>query len=1334
MALQLNDLMPQQREVVTTFDRPLFVSAGAGSGKTFTLTQRILYALSPESGPAIDSLSQVLAITFTKDAAAEIRDRVRSALIAAGMEREALDVDEAWISTIHGMCSRILRAHALEIGIDPEFSVVEEADASLLMDRAIDTVLARSGVVVREGDEQSFAERSSRYRALFARFAIRGELGPDGYERGATLHTMVPRLIKLASSLPHGFDDISIHRGSVDFSHVLDEYREVAGTTKAAAQKAHDGTAAIERLLTSDGTFEDVMACMMACDVPRANKAYPKERVELLKAYIADAVINAALSASDRPISELLAFSAEVEQEYRLLKRDQSVHDNDDLLRVAAEALRDHPDIRASYADAFKLVMVDEFQDTDQQQVDLISTFTGPGSRRLVTVGDAQQSIYRFRGAEVEVFRTQERSIAQLSQAALAASSAAAAPALQGAGTGQGFGAGQGLDTDRGSSAAGADVQDAPARGSVVRLARNFRSHAVILAYVKRVFDSEQGGFMSGFLDLESHPDREVKLVAQDASRCQALLVVGSRVSDVVAAKANAIAQRFAALARAGQPVRDMVVLLGKMTNAKVYAEAIRAAGLNCVISGGTVFANAPEVAAVRSLVRSLANPLDTAEGLVPLLTSPMFSLGAEELLALATRCDEETGEVSRRAVNQGLFEDQDAPGLGGLPLVRRAREVLRPAFARVGRDSFYQIARDVVNQSGWFARLSKQGAEGKAVAANVLKALSAIQDAEVELGNAPRRISLAFDQFLAGKQAPGALNEEDGNAVRIMTVHASKGLEYPVVAVADCFEIRKNSDRLQLVRREHGVEMAIMPSLFPSLASDTDAPVASDRVRKRFDTLRRDWLTPELRDEACASTSAAGAFAALQEENNARELEERARLLYVAMTRASEVLILAMGETVGSREEAELVFDDETDLTGRVLKQIVEQDEAGYPRLSAQRLVLNTSREGDFEGIFLRDFSYRGSMFDANAELEGVAEGDGVVSADDAAQEAPADGAVPLATPTQDGDAVRAGDVAQAAPDSLDTFTLVYPHAVRARIAPLGAPERDSYSYSSISATLHAERDDTASAVVDRTSEGLADEMGNEGFPEVSVSSEGAYVFTHQHDVLDAFAPDAASLAASALQQEQQDITETSPGESHRAASATPAPLPAQPQGTDDPTALGSAFHAAAQWLVETGSETAPDEVLDALGRTWGVSESQRVRLERALRRWERSHIRAEALSYPRVLAEVPFFSLGMEEFREEHGAYAEGAIDLLCFDPKDRARALVIDYKTGGDARETPQELQEKHALQAAVYADVLHKAGFERVSLAFVRVEIACGNAGCESAGEGSPDEPQVVRYEL
>ena len=116
--IDLSTLNEGQRRIATTLDHPIFVEAGAGSGKTFTLTRRIAWALSPGSGtdgaPFVDDLSQVLVITFTNAAAREIKERVRSTLRAAGMREPSLQVDSAWISTIHGMCTRILKRHAFD--------------------------------------------------------------------------------------------------------------------------------------------------------------------------------------------------------------------------------------------------------------------------------------------------------------------------------------------------------------------------------------------------------------------------------------------------------------------------------------------------------------------------------------------------------------------------------------------------------------------------------------------------------------------------------------------------------------------------------------------------------------------------------------------------------------------------------------------------------------------------------------------------------------------------------------------------------------------------------------------------------------------------------------------------------------------------------------------------------------------------------------------------------------------------------------------------------------------------------------------------------------------
>lgn len=1213
--MDLSTLMPQQLQIVKTLDRPLFVSAGAGSGKTFTLTRRIVYALSPESGPFVEHLDQVLAITFTKDAAAEIRDRVRRALIDEGMDEEALTVEDAWISTIHGMCSRILRAHALELGIDPEFTVLTDTDE--LMDQAVEHVLARATA------PDASPELATSLKSLYAWYPMAGEGGPFGVS--TTIKGLVRELLELSSQLPGGMDDVRVARGQADTSALADAYRSALGASKAATEKAQVALDAIDVFEASGKTMADAARLMMSCTMPRASKAFPKEQVELLKAEAADAFINIVLACGGPALDALVGLARSVETEYRALKTNQSALDNNDLLRMAYEALRDYPAIRAAYEGRFKMVMIDEFQDTDQMQVDLIRYLTGAGERALCTVGDAQQSIYRFRGAEVEVFRRQERKVGASGTAEAAA----------------GVGA--------------ADAPDAPV-GELVKLVRNFRSHDEVLRYVARVFDGDDGGLMQGFLDLEASDGRKDTLVA-DASRRQALFVAGGSTQERTRAKARAIAERFRSLADAGQPQGGMVLLLGRMTNADVYAQAFRGQGLDCVIAGGSVFAQAAEVQTVRALVCALANPADTAQGLMPLLASPMFALGTQEFLALATKLDDQTGETSRRNIDAGIMSDSDVPGLQGLPLVTRAREVLRYALRRVGRDSFATIARDVVNASGWFVRLAQRGPEGKAIAANVLKALDAVAEAEADFGNSPRSIALAFDRFLAGKEAPGALNEEGDGAVRIMTVHASKGLEYPVVAVAECFGVRKSSGAAQMGRVDGGAQVVALPARFDGVKLADGTFVKGDDVKKQFEHAFKGkgtslWLPPELMEDVCATGSPAEAFARLRNDDLQLSLEERARLLYVAMTRARELVILAMDAGVSRGKVTTPTFDVETDLTYDVLRRILPTDALDMPQLDADRLVFDNSQPGDYELISLANFTFGEQAFEVNASLDA----EGRLVRGDAEVEG-------------DGADVRVAVPGPADPEP-DAFELVYPQAVGVRMGTCPYPARDSYSYSSIAAALHAEAEDHAAEA-----RVPMDEAGDDA------ESDGS-------EMTDA---DVATV---------------------------------EPVG--NPVALGSAFHAACQWLIEMGADELPAERADALTRLWHLTPDQRERFDVALNRWLKSAVRADLLAWPCVRAEVPFFSLGCEdEDIARYGAYAEGAIDALATNPADPSRALVIDYKTGGTPDETPDQLQGKHALQARVYADVLHKAGFEAVTVKFVRVE---------QADPANPCEPQVVTYSL
>ena len=138
--MDLSRLTDAQLKSVLCTDSALLVCAGAGSGKTFTLTQRIAHAFTGDN-PVIDDVNQLLVITFTDKAASEIKARVKRVLRREGLVDQALLVDAAWISTIHSMCARILRAYAFELGIDPDFELLNDSRYNALLYAAIDSVL-----------------------------------------------------------------------------------------------------------------------------------------------------------------------------------------------------------------------------------------------------------------------------------------------------------------------------------------------------------------------------------------------------------------------------------------------------------------------------------------------------------------------------------------------------------------------------------------------------------------------------------------------------------------------------------------------------------------------------------------------------------------------------------------------------------------------------------------------------------------------------------------------------------------------------------------------------------------------------------------------------------------------------------------------------------------------------------------------------------------------------------------------------------------------------------------------------------------------------------------
>lgn len=1254
--MDLSTLTPGQRESVRRVDGPLLVSAGAGSGKTFTLTQRIAYALSEESGPFLRDIDEVCAITFTEKAAGEIKARVKRTLRSEGRLDQALKVDAAWISTIHGACSRILRAHALELGIDPAFGIVGDAERGRMLTASMNEALASGNEIL-----------GRPYAALLAEYAAAGG-------RGSSAAGMVDSLLSMASTLRGGLNAVSLGQGwpapTAVAKRLLAAYEELlpvleqAGSS-ASAQRAQaaaadaveklevyllaDGNAAVESARGvgrrggrgagrgaaggADGAARELAHVLDGCAWVGANfgSAEVKAHIKKFQCVHGRMLADAALLLARPRADELLALAREVQRRYEARKQAAGKLDNDDLLTRTLAAFEGHPAIAESFADRFKLVMVDEFQDTSQLQIDLISYLAGEHCCRLCTVGDAQQSIYRFRGADVGVYEQHKR-----------------------------------------------DMRSPDVGATYVELSKNFRSHADVLSFVDRIFEQPHV-FGERFMSLEpneARPSRwfggpriDVVLATQPAGRG-----TGVTSDDVRRAAAQAVAVRFAALREAGHAAGDMVVLLGRMTHAQEYADALRAEGFECVVAGGSLFADAPEVRLVGRIAQAVANPADSG-ALFEVLTSDVLRLSADDFLDLATGRNEQDGSLRRRELAAGFSRLREAEGLE--PRLAHAVSLLERAQQTARSRSLSRGVRQVLVESGWLARLEGQGASGLAQAGNVLKALRLVERVEGETRGGAASVARAVaDELASGlKEAPGALSAKAGNSVRIMTIHASKGLEFPIVAVADFNSSSRASSKLLLEACGRTAFSSLLPdrslSEYPSL-------------KKRAAELMRGcygWDEGELEaaarvlaaddgEEPNAACGPASLRAALAERTATEELAEGRRKLYVALTRASEALVVA----ATGKEAAEGKPFSYSSLTDDIRQALCGGDD--FPGGKAE-LPYGGSAPARFERIMVAssercDAAAAASAGEVEREDEGAVPGEGVASAvsgEDAATGATCEALCSSA----------AQPAAEEPPAAAPLFCVPPLPAALPACEPWRPLREGVFSYSSIS---HSDEDDS----------GAAAKPVSGARPASPASGQVAEVAKPAGE-----APN-ASLWDDAGQ-----------------------PLPAPPDA-EKATALGSAFHRAAQFAVETG-QVPGDGRVDALARTYGISPAQRVRLDAALARWFGSEAFAQACAFPCRAAETPFL-VRIEE------ALMEGEIDLLCTqappgsEQASGTHAVVFDYKTGGSDDEAEQDLHEKHLLQAQCYAYAVLGQGFGSVELRFVRVE--------RPARTGDAAQPDEVRY--
>jgi len=776
----------EQELAVERRGEPLLLAAGAGSGKTSVLVERFVRAVR-EDGIAP---GRILAITFTERAAGELRERVRARFGELG-EREAarwpiFDRSEAaFVSTFHGFCARLLRAHPLAAGLDPEFTILDEGLAARLRGQAWAGAL--QGFL--EGERSEAVDLVAAWGADRVRAMVEGVY--------AELRSRGERLPRLPAPV---------------FQQILPAPLLQAMRLESATSDGRAGEPSSERT-PADRVLSDGALAGGACSKEASsNEALAQEApARDVPPEEEPGEVDAEGTRACALLGELLELFG---REYAVLKARRGAVDFDDLELGACALLEEHGTVRRAWAERFELMMVDEFQDTNPRQLAILRALE---RGNLFTVGDALQSIYGFRHADVSLFRARRDELAE--------------------------------------------------HGGSLSLTQNFRGRKPLLDVVNTVFGER---FEDGFTPLQAgrtegaaseEPIVELLLTGKGgwnddslAERIAGDLPPAPRWRQ---AEARLLAQRVAELVESGATRSgDVAVLLRAVGDLEVYERALQERGLSTLATVGG-FWGGQQVGDLLAYLRTLANPLDEL-ALYGTLASPLVGLSSDGLALLG-----HAAKASRRSLWETIERVGEESAEDRLPAFDRDRLVrfracLRAERAAAPRRTLSQLIERALDQSGYAEHVLTLSWPERRLA-NMHKLLRVARRYEAGEGRDLRGFLdhvARQREGLGGAEPDAPVADGETDAVRLMSIHAAKGLEFGVVCVAD------------LGRAQNlGV---------PDLLVD------GDRVGLRLARLDGSAATPSL------------AWPELAEERRSAQAEEEDRILYVAMTRARERLLLS--------------------------------------------------------------------------------------------------------------------------------------------------------------------------------------------------------------------------------------------------------------------------------------------------------------------------------------------------------------------------------------------------------------------------------------------------------
>ena len=827
-----------RRRAATDFDTNLVILAGAGTGKTSLLVERILTAV----GSGRVTLDRLAAITFTEKAAGEMRERVAAGLdrlraLAGGeeihdpaheadrsfaflssegraspaeIETRALEamelLDRATLVTIHSFCSELLRSHPVEAGVDPGFTVDTGEHAEALRESAWERFVS--------GELGPEAPRADEWKELLASLSL-GAVGSVARQLadfgappdllGAPFLEAEEIFGEAVEASIRAIDEILEYRGQIASRGVA----FFEGAREALVVFDERGLAAMQRHLGQPARNPDLLGKYK----PSAKKV-PQETLKWANHQAKDTLQR--LHAIDQQLlRRLLSLVAPFALDFREEMLRAGYVSFDGLLALARDLLRDHPRVRERLKDRFRMLLVDEFQDTDPLQYEIalfLAEREGPSATdayaaelapgRLFVVGDAKQSVYRFRGADYAACR---RAIDRIVEAG----------------------------------------------GEALDLVGNFRSVPGLIEPVNRLLGDPRGVWKGSDYQPAYVPIEAVRPRGNDEPRVElwSLDLPSNTLAEVRrSAEGRMLAQAIDRVVRQeGRcEFRQITVLFRAFTQISQYLRALRELAIPFVVDGGREFLRRPEVHELMAALGTLAQPAD-APSLLAFLRSPAGGVSDVELADYAA----DSGRWDWRT------RDIDAVSFPRIAACFRLMCELHEETRHLSADRLIRRVLDRIH----LVPLGAAAFEGAQRVANLRKLATAA-------GELARNGRLSLEEVvdalregrLADIETDRPLSDDAAQAVRITSIHRMKGLENDWIFLPD------------LARSEHrGWEVKEFAGVARSPGGSVGLALKAGGHPNALRALR------EIEDE---------------QHDHAEEV----RVLYVALTRARERLVLLAG------------------------------------------------------------------------------------------------------------------------------------------------------------------------------------------------------------------------------------------------------------------------------------------------------------------------------------------------------------------------------------------------------------------------------------------------------